>query len=57
MDLLEGTQGEAFEKALPSLKRTLEKVVDINSLELSDYWKRNIPQQYASLFMEETDKK
>ena len=57
MNLLEGTHDDAFEKAMPSLKRTLNKVVDINLLELSDYWKRNIPQQYASLFMEETDKK
>jgi hypothetical protein len=50
MDFLNGNQEDAFEKALPNLKKTLNKVLDTNSLVLSDYWKQNTPQHYAMLF-------
>jgi hypothetical protein len=57
MDLLNGNQEDAFKKALPRLKKTLNKVLDTNTLVLSDHFKQNPPQQYVMLFSDEEDKK
>ena len=50
VELLDGTAEEAFTKELPILKKKINKVMEPNTLELSDHWKKNTPEQYKMLF-------
>ena len=48
--LLNGTAEEAFAKELPILKKKMNKIIKPDNIELTDYWKKNIPEQYKMLF-------
>jgi hypothetical protein len=52
IDLLDGTSEDAFEKMLPAIKTSLNKVVESSTLVLSKQWKNNPPEQYRKLFID-----
>ena len=49
-DLLIGDIDDAFNKAIPMLKKQIKKVIHGNALVLHDYWKSNKPKEYSALF-------
>jgi hypothetical protein len=51
IELLDGTAEDAFSRMLPKLKKNISKVIEPDTMVLSDYWESNTPEQYKQLFL------
>jgi len=49
-DYLDGTKKEAINKAIPVLKKSVNKVIHPKAVELTEYWKKNAPQEFTQIF-------
>jgi hypothetical protein len=49
-DLLEGNKDDALIKAVPVIRKSIKKVIHDKALILDDYWKKNPPEEYKTLF-------
>jgi hypothetical protein len=53
-DLLAGDKEDSLAKAIPTLKKSLKKVIHQNALQLTDYWLENAPKECLQIFVDKT---
>jgi len=49
-DFLDGTKEEAINKAIPILKKSVNKIIHPKAIELTDYWEKNASQDFIQIF-------